>query len=213
MRAIQRMLLCAVAVCFTTAQGQAAIVGVAGGPAAPSATLGPYTMTPFGVNPLPDFTDVTSIDSPLGGVVTSNIPVNLRTIGNSWGTWSHNYAGQVYSTNGSNSVTLTLPAQTGAFYLYAESNPFAVFSATATANDGTTITQNVDGNGGAAYFGFYATPGGTITSVTISMVPDFAFGEFGIAAAVPEPSSLALIGIGAVVAGVGAARQRRREKR
>jgi hypothetical protein len=41
-------------------------------------------------------------------------------------------------------------------------------------------------------------------------IDDFTINEF--VAAVPEPSSLAVFGIGACAAGLGAARRRRREK-
>lgn len=62
------------------------------------------------------------------------------------------------------SLTLTMSDPTGAFYLYAEPNPFSFFDITVTADDGTSLTT------------------------------DFAIGEFGIAAAeVPEPTTLALV--------------------
>ena len=91
-------------------------------------------------------------------------------------------------------MTLTLPANTGAFYFYAQPNDFAAFSFTATAQNGTQILQSASGNAGATYFGFFATGVDTVQSITISSTTDFAIGEFGIAKAVapaiPETTSL-----------------------
>ena len=128
------------------------------GTAAPPATLGPYTMTPFADDTRPVFDDVSSVPAPTGGVVGFSPDLNHREIGNGWATWSHGYTGDVYYTNGATSATMTLPAGTKAFYFYAEPNPFAVFEITATTNSGTTSGPiPVDGAGGATYFGFYTT--------------------------------------------------------
>src|SRR5918911_361832 len=110
------------------------------GTGAPPATLGPYTMTPFPADPQALFADVTSVAGPKGNI-TFSYPVNHRRAGSyttGWLTWSHGYTGDVYYTNGGTSIELTLPSGTSAFYLYAEPNPFSLYTISASAQDGTT---------------------------------------------------------------------------
>jgi hypothetical protein len=152
------------------------------GTGAPPTTLGPYTMTPFGADPQPLSTDVGGVAGPTGSVVFGASMQHLQ-IGNGWATWSNGYTGDVYWTDGATSASVTLPAGTTAFYLYAEPNPFSDFQITAYAQDGTSSGPiTVNGFAGAQYFGFYATDGQTIASITITSSIDFAIGEFGIAA-------------------------------
>jgi hypothetical protein len=168
-------------------------------------------MTPFADDIRATNFDVTTVASPLGGDVGFSVAVSHREIGSGWVSWSHGYTGDVYYSNGATSVTLTLPAQTGAFYFYAEPNPFAVHTITATSA-GESISQDVDGSGGASYYGFYTTDAlDPILSITVSSAVDFAVGEFGISktAAVPEPGTFAIWG---TLGGLGliVARRRRR---
>lgn len=177
---------------FSAGVANAAIIGVAGGTGAPSTTLGAYTMTPFADDARATFVDVTTVaapNPPVGGFIGFSIPLSHREIGDGWATWSHGYTGDVYFTKGALSVTLTLPADTGAFYLYAEPNPFQTFSIKATSASGTSVTQSVDGFAGAKYFGFHSTdPFDAIVSIEVKSSADFAIGEFGIAQVIPEPS-------------------------
>jgi hypothetical protein len=148
----------------------------------PPATLGPYTMTAFPLDARPLGQVVTTVPSPLGGQVTFNVGLRHNRVGSGWATWSHGYTGDVYGPTPGTTLTMTLPPNTGAFYFYAEPNPFATFDVTATAQDGTTSGPiPVSGFAGAKYFGFYGTGGATIASITVSSSRDFAVGEFGIA--------------------------------
>ncbi len=153
------------------------------GTGAPPATLGGYTMTPFAADPQPVFTDVPGVAAPVGTLGFSP-SLNHRKVPTSWLTWSHGYTGDVYATTGT-SVTLTMPANTVAFYFYAEPNVQSNANITATSNGGATSGPvSINGNAGATYFGFYASGTDTLTTITITAPTEalgFAIGEFGIA--------------------------------
>ena len=157
----------------------------------PPSTLGPFTMLPFGTDPSDEGTETTQVDGPTGSIGFDS-PLIHDLVGSYWATWSNGYTGDVYEQDNSDldgnyNVTITLPPDTGAFYLYAEPNIFDDFSITATSNDSTTSgATNVYGDSGAQYFGFYARCGTTISSITVSDTGGdsaLAVGEFGIAQA------------------------------
>jgi hypothetical protein len=126
---------------------------------------------------------VTGVDGPTGRVGFSTELNHLYANEEpAWKTWSNDYEGDVYADEVEPSVTLSLPAGTKAFYLYAEPDVFATFDITVRTQDGTTSgAVPVYGEAGAAYFGFYATGPASIESVTVECPEDdFAVGEFGI---------------------------------
>ncbi len=195
------MKLAALAVLAFAGAAQAQIAVADLGTGAPPATLGGFNMLAFGADPRPlfnDVNDITTADGAPFGTLGFGAAVNHRQIGAGWATWSHGYTGDVYYTNGATSLSLALPAGTGAFYFYVEGNPFDVRSFTATADDGTTLTFDVNGNAGARGYGFWTT-GGSLTSISVSSDVDFAIGEFG-AARIPAPGAAALLGLGGLVA-------------
>ena len=154
---------------------------------APPGTLGPFTMTPFGPDDRPAFGVVSNVPDPAGTIGFSP-SLEHRRIGTGWGTWSHGYGGDVYWTQTGQSVTLTMPPDTEAFYFYAEPEHFALFNVTASAEDGTSSGPvSVNGDGGAKYFGFYGTNGALVSSIVVSSNDTFAVGEFGIKIKLPPP--------------------------
>jgi hypothetical protein len=152
------------------------------GTGAPPSKLGPYTTQPFSADSQAPVTDVAGVSGPTGEISFSPALAHYQ-VGNTWATWSNGYTGDVYATGSAESATVTLPAGTEAFYLYAEPDEFETFKVTATAQDGTSSGPvNVQGESGATYFGFYGTGAATISTITITTAGnDFAIGEFGIA--------------------------------
>jgi GDSL-like lipase/acylhydrolase family protein len=161
------------------------------GTGAPPSTLGPWEMSQFGSDPQPLFSSVGGVTGPTGDV-TFSPALEHRSIGDGWATWSNGYTGDVYWTGEGLSATITLPSDTSAFYFYAEPDPFAVFSMTAVAQDGTSTSSGpilVDGFAGARYFGFCSQGSDSIASITISSAADFAVGEFGISTGTSSSTS------------------------
>jgi hypothetical protein len=199
-------------------QLQAAITAVSLGTGAPPSTLGGSPMTAFPVDSQasPDGTYVNSVASPLGGDVGfSTQLVEFPPVPNGWLTWSNGYSGNIYAQQTLDptssyyvDVTLTLPAGTTAFYLYAEPQLWDFYTITATANDGTILSQSPNGDAGAEGYGFY---GSDLATITIDADPNawgYAVGEFGISnsapSAIPEPGTLivwSLLGGFAIAAG------------
>ncbi len=157
------------------------------GTSAPPAFLGSRAMFSFPADPRPTFASYStaSISDQCPGEISFSTPLTHVKIGGGWATWSHGYSGSVYTLVPGTMVTITLPANTRAFYLYAEGNSFAFANITANANDGTTSGPiAVSGFAGAHYYGFYTTsPNCLLTTVQIVVDPSaagFAIGEFGI---------------------------------
>ena len=187
----------AMAFAISTQNTRAATIAVDLGTAAPPTTLGGYTMTPFPTDGRPLFIDEINVPSPLGGDVTFSDPLTHFQIGNGWATWSHGYTGDVYYTQGLLSTSLMLPANTGAFYFYAEPNLFGMFTVTVTDSSGVMIVVSVEGSSGANGFGFFTDSGMSLASIGITVDgSDFAIGEFGIAQStqgVPDHGASALL--------------------
>ncbi len=143
---------------------------------------------------------VTTINGPTGLIKLSRAVVynQVRTHKSGyWQTWSNHYRGDVYEVNPS--TTLTLPARTTAFYFYAEPNDSTArhptFAITASTSGATSGPVQVHGFAGAMFFGFVATGGRQLKSITVrsndqtipgkkkgtfSQFGGFAIGEFGI---------------------------------
>lgn len=178
------------------------------GTGVPPTVLGPYALIPFPVgydDPRSGF--VNDVPAPIGGQVVFSSAMEILPVGAGWGSWSHGFSGDVYAVdlailnaNNQYEVTLSLPPETGAFLFYAEPAFDGLFTITAQLDDGTTLSQDIEGIGGAAGFGFWASIGASLSSISIlSDIPnvDFALGEFNIGRAIPfvPESGTAMVGL------------------
>ena len=101
-------------------------------------------------------------------------------------TWCCGYTGQVLADYSSTSVSYTLgTTPVKAFGFFAEPDPYEILAITLDLSDGGTVTQDVNGEGGASFFGWV---GGGVTGFTVSSSTDFAVGDLYSSIAVPEPS-------------------------
>lgn len=172
----------------------------------------------FGPDTRPTGDYVTDVSDPVGGTINFSQELYHSEIGDGWETWSHGYTGDVYDTAGSlspGSLTLSLLGTVHAFYFYAEPTQWDNFTITAVADDGTTLSQVVNGQGGATGYGFYTDGLQSIASIQISTTDTdgFAIAEFATGRAstgLPEGgSTLTLAAIALVSMFAGRARVRR----
>jgi hypothetical protein len=187
---------------FSVVTHAAIQVDISPGTGTPPGTLGGYSMVGFAPDPSPVgfLTSVTQLVPPAGALVSGNLtfgaPLAHLRIGGveGWDTWSHGYAGDVYSTDESE-LMMFLPNATKAFYLYVEPNSKYTFEFKADSS-ATVATLDIDGSGGARYVGFYTDSPLTQSLEWIDVLQTtgesdgFAVGEFGIkGVVVPEPST------------------------
>jgi hypothetical protein len=165
----------------------------------PPARLDGVRMTKFGTDHRPNHSYVTRVAGPTGTLEFDRQVLHF-IVGpkkGQWMSWSNHYHGSVYAVYPT--VTLELPPRTDAFYFYAEPNDSVPghrsFSVTASTAGATSGPLSVRSTGGAKFFGFVATGGETLSSITVRstdrQIPGkkkgtykqyggFAIGEFGI---------------------------------
>jgi hypothetical protein len=130
------------------------------------------------------------------GSIGLSSPAQILDVGNGWATWSNSYpapagdgnpyTGQVLYTQGLTDLTLTPNSVGSALGFQVEPNLFSPFDVTVTLSSGQTLTDTVNGNGGAQFFGY---AGGEVASVKITSASDFAVGNFVQAAPGPIPGA------------------------
>ncbi|MEP0915232.1 PTPA-CTERM sorting domain-containing protein [Leptolyngbya sp. DQ-M1] len=157
--------------------------------------------------------DLSTLSSPLGNIEFSP-SVNKRQVGNPepekrWRTWSNNYQGEVYFTNGALTLDLKLPnlvafdfyAQPDTFFLEPQfQRPYRISAIAQSGETSDVLSQLVNGNSGAQYFGFYSDdPLDPIQSIQITSEQGsggFAIGQLrGASATATVPTPLLLPGI------------------
>ncbi len=202
--------LLAAALAGAGTSGAAATVQSNGtGTGAPPSQVGQYNVKPFGADVVnADGADTTTVAVPVSpaGNITFGSSVNHRIVGTDWSNWgpvgNTDTGGDVYySGHGVSSLTITLPSNTVAFYLYTLSNNSGTYPVTVSVNSGAvSASSDVTSPDGATRFAFSATGGAFLNTVTVtydttgaSGDPDgFAVGEFGIERAPATATTLAL---------------------
>lgn len=156
-----------------------------------------FNMVTVPNSPEPEFSSVSTLSSSVGNLTFSS-PAQELVVGSGWKTWSNDYNGEVYYNGDNAPFEITLPDDIVAFDLYLQPEEFGLFDIELTTMSGATSTvslsQNIQGNGGAEYFGFYATDGDSIKSITIKDKSGGAANGFAVAqlrmAHVPEPLTI-----------------------
>lgn len=126
--------------------------------------------------------DLSILNLPLGDVEFGS-SANNRQVGNGWLTWSNGYQGKVYYA-GADVLTLDIKLPNlAAFDFYAQPDFQQLSTIAAIAKSGEIsdlLSQTVNGNAGAKYFGFYSDdPLDPIQSIQITAAEDS--GGFAIA--------------------------------
>jgi len=158
------------------------------GTAAPPSTLGPYPMTSFGADPQPLGAGTTGVADPAGTIGFTPALFHATVPSGGWNNWSNGYTGSVYyddtvAGSSPDTIKITLPSNTFAFYFYSEADTFTTTTVTATMQDGTTTgpISGVTTPNGATYFGVYTDGTVPLATITVTAPIRIAVGEFGIA--------------------------------
>lgn len=156
-----------------------------------------------------------------GSALTSfSAPLTTYVVGSSWATWVNQPTTNGLPVYFSSDTTLSFNFQGGAlsgtpvdsFGFYLESNIRSVFNVSLGLASGQSVTQTVDGNGGAKFFGWSGSAVNTVTLTADPASGGFAFGHFyeGVTAPVPEPETYAMLLAGLGVLGTVARRRQPR---
>ena len=145
-----------------------------------------------------------------GDGVSVSVHEKVQQVGETWGTWSSGYTGEILANFHSTSVPFVLGTAVSAFGFFAEPDDAGTFDITLTTSDDSVLTQSVYFDGGAAFFGW---TGAGISSFTVSSTDNFGVGEFFTATSfpsVPEPATWAMVLVGFGGSGAALRRHRRR---
>jgi hypothetical protein len=133
----------------------------------------------------PDGTVISGVTLADGTTLGFAQALQVQTMGIGWATWCCGYAGNILESYGTGSWTTenwSISPVSG-FGMFIEPDPFGILAITLTLSNGGTVTQNVEGDSGAAFFGWVGTG---VTGLTISSSADFAEGDFF--SSTPEPA-------------------------
>lgn len=144
-------------------------------------TTDAVTWADVDLTPYADGSTLTSVALPAiaapATTLSFDVTQDVKQVPTSWFTWSGGNTPRVLY-NGIDSVTGTFDAAVRGFGLELEPNVFGLFDMTLKMADGSSLTNTVDGDGGAAFFGAISDIG--ITGWTASTTPlagGFAMGR------------------------------------
>ena len=179
--------------------GQAQAVTLYSSSASWQSAVGSYNAI-TSLNAITNSTNISSFALPSGTTASLSQAMTVYSIGDGWATWSGGYTGKVLGTTNYFSIVSTFSSPVYGFGFEMEPNNYQDYLLTLTLNDGSTLSQTVNGNAGAKFFGW---ADGSVTSMTLSAASGsggFAFGNMfeagGQSPAIPEPASLSLLGLG-----------------
>ncbi len=147
--------------------------GTPGSGPAPS-RLGPYPMTPLSSDARPENGFVTSLDSPLGSI-RFGLPVQHFRSDSAWNGWPGPATDVYFTGMTQDSMTMTLPQDTGAIDFYGEPDAPGTYTMTALADGKVVGTVDATWPAGQKYFGFWVPLKQSIDAVTIT-APSGAYG-------------------------------------
>ncbi len=209
---MKRAILCLMALALLLGGvGQASAGPITGGP---TGLASPQTTITFDGLGLPDFTPITTQFAG-SGVTFQNFGYGNNDKGEAGSTGFSNedlYSGALFGLSGPAVISFTNPVSAAAFAIVDQGDTFT-FSAFLGGVGGTlvdTFTTTVPFNPGQGFVGFQGEIFDTIvfTSVNNSVLAIDNL-QFNSAAAVPEPASMTMLGIGAAsLVGYGLRRRR-----
>lgn len=137
----------------------------------------------------------TAIALPLGGSLSFNHDLQHRQVPSSWNTWSGGNTPAVLYTQTIQVIAGTFTTGASAFGMEMEPNYYTWMNMTLVTDAGGSLTQSVNGNAGAKFFGWV---GAEVSFINLySDDSDFAFGRMVQGqepSPVPLPASMVLFG-------------------
>jgi len=171
------------------------------------------------LSPYAEFSTLTSVALPAlalpATTLSFDVTQTVLQVGSSWGSWSGGTPRVLYS--GIDSVNGSFDAALMGFGMKMEPNVFDEFEMTLNLVGGGSLTQTVDGSGGAAFFGFLSDTGVTgWTASAPAAAGSFAIGDMVVAGpgedhnGSPELSTWMLLSCSGLTGLVGLVLRRRR---
>lgn len=180
----------------TAARAEVETIALGAGP--PPAVLAGLNLTSAPLDRSPLFTAVEQLVLAPSLSAQLSSAVTLRRIGAGWDQWGHGYQGDVYTTDGARTISITPPPGVAAMVIYIDAVPFSRVHVSGGIEDGPGVTQIVSDGSGPVGFAFLSA-GGSLPTIELDCDGEFAFGQ--VMTSIPAPGAIALA-FSAVVVGL-----------